>query len=66
MMDTQIFSDDALDAVSGGMTCSDAKVVGAFYGALGDAYASLGMYIQAGVAYGRSGGLVDGACATHA
>jgi len=57
-----LLSNEDLDVVVGGMSCRDALLVGQFYGALGQIYASLGMTAEASSAGSYSGGLVDGAC----
>jgi hypothetical protein len=58
----ELLSDEAIDAVSGGMTCVQAQGVSKNYAAFADVLKNLGMDGMATEYYGRAAGVIEGGC----
>lgn len=58
----ELLSDAAIDAVSGGLSCTDAITVARVYGAMSSIFNSVGMAAEGASAAGYAQGVLDGAC----
>lgn len=58
----ELLSDDAIDAVSGGMTCTQAQDVSKGYATLAKTLGNLGYDGMATEYYGRAYGVIQGGC----
>jgi len=55
-------TDDDLEQVTGGMSCSNAVIAANVYNALSGAYISLGMYSEGAAYAGEGQRILQGAC----
>jgi hypothetical protein len=58
----ELLSDQAIDTVSGGLTCRDAQTVSDAYGAVSQMFSNAGMDVQAVAYAGIAHGVLIGGC----